>query len=115
MKKAAYIVKTSKVINNVLILENEQFEFVPWQIYIDDNIVGCIYPSNKEGGWYLELASGIGIKKFEKRGIFKFDEYAKSLITFIHPSEFMCFTDSKEHAIKLTEYIQPVDWKSISE
>ena len=101
---AADVVKNAEVINNVIILDT----FVPWETYIDDNIVGCVYPSNREG-WCLQLAQGA--VRFENRGRFDFDEYAKCLTTFIHSSGFMCVTKTKEKAIELTSYITPLNWK----
>lgn len=106
---AAEVVKNAVVINNVLILE----QFVPWQTHISDDIIGCIYPSNK-GEWCLELAPGVfkfdtGALKFENRSKFEFDEYAESLMTFVHPSGFMCMTRSKYDAIALTKYIVPIN------
>lgn len=106
---AAEVVKNAEVVNNVIILD----KFVPWQTCIDDNIVGCIYPSNR-GGWYLELAPGMfkfetGMLSFKNRGKFEFDEYAESLTTFMHASGLMCMTRSKYDAIALTKYITSVN------
>lgn len=101
---AADVVKSAEVVNNVIILDT----FVPWETYIDDNIVGCVYPSNREG-WCLQLAQGA--VRFENRGRFDFDEYAKCLTTFIHSSGFMCVARTKEDAIELTKYITPINWK----
>lgn len=105
---AADVVKNAEVVNNVIVLDT----FAPWQTYIEDHIVGCIYPSNREG-WCLQLAPGV--LKFENRGKFEFDEYAESLTTFIHSSGFMCVVRTKEDAIELTKYIQPVNWKPAAE
>lgn len=106
---AAEVVKNAKVINNVIILD----KFVPWQTYINDNIVGCIYPSDR-GEWYLELAPGMfkyetGMLSFKNRSKFEFDEYAESLTTFMHASGLMCMTRSEYDAIALTKYIRPIN------
>ena len=101
---AADVVKNAEVINNVIILD----EFVPWESHISDEIVGCVYPSNREG-WCLQLAPGV--LRFENRGRFEFNEYAELLTTFVHPSGFMCVTKTKEHAIELTKFITPINWK----
>lgn len=101
---AEEVIKNATVINNVLVLDI----FAPWQTYIGDDIVGCIFPSNR-GGWNIQLAPGLF--KFENRGKFIFDDYAKSLTTFVHPAGFLAATETKENAIELTKYIQPVNWK----
>lgn len=105
---AGEMIKSAEVINNVLVLD----KFVPWQTYIDDTIVGCIYPSDREG-WCLQLAPGV--LRFENRGRFEFNEYAELLTTFVHPSGFMCVAKTKEDAIELTKYITPINWKPASE
>lgn len=102
---AEEIVKSAQIVNNVIILN----QFAPWQTYIDDNVVGAIFPSNR-GGWNLQLAPGLF--RFQNRGRFEFDDHAKALTTFIHPSGFIAATETKEYAIELTKYIIPVDWKS---
>lgn len=103
--EAEEVIKAAPIINNVLILD----QFAPWQNYISDDIVAAIFPSNR-GGWNLQLAPGMF--RFENRGKFEFDEYAKSLTTFIHAAGFLAATETKEAAIKLTEYIVPIDWKT---
>lgn len=95
---AAIEIQKAKVIDNVIILE----KFVPWQDHIDDNIKAAIFPSLR-GGYNLQIApdknAPAGTLAIKAR--LNFTEEQEALCTFIHPTGFICATNTLADAIKL--------------
>lgn len=99
--EAETIVKNAPVINNCVVLD----KFAPWQKYIDENILGVIYPSLR-GGFNIQIAN-INPNLKELRASFP-DEWFINLpegVTFLHNSGFLLAAPTKELCIELSKYI----------
>lgn len=98
-KNAKSVIESAPVIGRVVVLD----QFAPWQDYIDENVLGAVFPSNR-GGWNVQLA-GIPGKGFERKADFMDLLKDSGLTTFVHPAGFICACNTKEEALQVIDYI----------
>lgn len=99
-KMAAEKVHTAEVCDGVMVLN----EFVPWQTHINDDVIACAFPSLR-GGWNIQLAP-VKPGSFETKAEFCFNEFQKSIVTFVHPNGFLCACNTKEDVYKLISAVK---------
>lgn len=93
-------VRNAEVIDSVKVLP----KFMPWQNYIDDDILACAFPSDR-GGWNIQLAP-VEPGSFETKAEFQFNEFQKGVVTFVHPNGFLCACKKKEDVYKLISAVK---------
>lgn len=100
-------VRSADVFDGVMVLN----QFMPWQDYIDDEVLACAYPSIR-GGWNIQLAP-VAPGSFETKAEFQFNEFQKGITTFVHPNGFLCACKTKEDVYKLISAVkrkeQPIE------
>lgn len=99
-KLAKEVVESAPVVGRVIVLD----KFAPWQDYIDEKVLGAVFPSNR-GGWNVQLAPAPG--QFNRRADFRGDLKESGLVNFIHPAGFLCACDTREQALQVINYILP--------
>lgn len=93
-------VRNAEVIDGVKVLP----KFMPWQNYIDDDILACAFPSDR-GGWNIQLAP-VKPGSFETKAEFQFNDFQKGVVTFVHPNGFLCACKKKEDVYKLISAVK---------
>lgn len=99
-KMAKDKVQSADVFDGVMVLD----QFVPWQDYIDDDILACAFPSLR-GGWNIQLAP-VKPESFETKAEFCFNESQRGIATFVHPNGFLCACDKKTDVYRLISAVK---------
>lgn len=104
-KKAQTVIEAAPIVGRVIVLD----KFAPWQDYINDDIIGAIFPSLR-GGWNVQIAGAPG-PQFNRRADFADSLKDSGLVDkpdgFIHPSGHLCGTKTKDRALQIVDYIIP--------
>ena len=93
-------VRNAEVIDGVKVLP----KFMPWQNYINDDILACAFPSDR-GGWNIQLAP-VKPGSFETKAEFCFNESQKGIVTFVHPNGFLCACEKKTDVYRLISAVK---------
>ena len=99
-KMAKDKIQSAEVFDNVMVLD----QFVPWQDYIDDDILACAFPSLR-GGWNIQLAP-VEPGSFETKAEFCFNESQRGIATFVHPNGFLCACEEKADVYRLISAVK---------